>query len=59
MNEIYILKKWIDAFKKQYNINPTFEQVDAKILEIIKLEKKKKKQMVNQQFLKKFQNIPN
>jgi uncharacterized phage protein (TIGR02220 family) len=39
MNEIYILKKWIDAFKKQYNINPTFEQVDAKILEIIKFQK--------------------
>jgi uncharacterized phage protein (TIGR02220 family) len=40
MKEIYILKKWIDDFKIQYKINPTFEQVDSKISEIIKLEKK-------------------
>lgn len=40
MKEIYILKKWIDDFIKQYKINPTFEQVNFKIAEIIKLEKK-------------------
>ena len=40
MKEIYILKKWIDDFVLQYKINPTFEQVNFKIAEIIKLEKK-------------------
>jgi uncharacterized phage protein (TIGR02220 family) len=40
MSDIYILKKWIDDFVKQYKINPTFEQVNFKIAEIMKLEKK-------------------
>jgi len=40
MKEIIILKKWIDDFINQYKINPTFEQVNFKIAEIIKLEKK-------------------
>ena len=39
MNEIYILKKWIDDFISQYKINPTFEQIDFKITEIIKFQK--------------------
>jgi uncharacterized phage protein (TIGR02220 family) len=45
MKEIYILKKWIDDFISQYKINPTFEQVNFKIAEIIKLENK---QMANE-----------
>lgn len=40
MKEIYILKKWIDHFVIQYKINPTFEQVNFKISEIIKAENK-------------------
>lgn len=40
MTEINILKKWIDDFINQYKINPTFEQVNYKIDEIIKFEKK-------------------
>lgn len=40
MKEIYILKKWIDDFVLQYKIKPTFEQVNFKIAEIIKIEKK-------------------
>lgn len=40
MKEIIILKKWIDDFIKQYKINPTFEQINSKIAEIIKIEKK-------------------
>jgi uncharacterized phage protein (TIGR02220 family) len=40
MKEIIILKKWIDEFISQYKINPTFEQVNLKIAEIIKIEKK-------------------
>jgi uncharacterized phage protein (TIGR02220 family) len=40
MTEINILKKWIDDFINQYKINPTFEQVNYKIAEIIKFEKK-------------------
>jgi uncharacterized phage protein (TIGR02220 family) len=39
MNEIYILKKWIDDFISQYKMNPTFEQIDFKITEIIKFQK--------------------
>lgn len=40
MKEIYILRKWIDDFVFQYKINPTFEQLNLKITEIIKIEKK-------------------
>lgn len=41
MKEVYILKKWIDDFIVQYKLNPSFEQINYKITEIIKLEKKK------------------
>ena len=40
MTEIHELKKWIDVFILQYKINPTFEQIQSKINDIISIGKK-------------------
>lgn len=56
MNEILILKKWIEDFVFQYKINPNIEQINSKINEIIKFRNKQNAKEINFEKLMAYYN---